>query len=488
MSIPASLIDEPAVIGPLGSLALSSVRPRAATLALRALRWHRDAERLGVRMPLFVVHDIGLLLACENSQLEIGPRAALGDRPKALMSQYQRLIGEIAASEAARRSQRLGMSDDLIVVLLCRLLGAVSQKLVSRAAYPNGVPLDAALFERLDAELGALFGRVSREHDLAALETLLADELYVLTVVDALDLDTLELFGMVGGDSAQGALAQVDLLSVLGRPEANDVVDFSLEILPSVLEAKRRAGASTHAAFGYAGLTRKGSLDNLVLTELAWDRTELMRRLADDEVLYYAREQARDEASRVHHFLVDASASMRGERATFARGMAVASAKKLLLGGEDVVLRFFDSRLREPHPAHSGRLPTGYLLSFKGEHGRNPARVFRELVHVLDLSRDAREPVVHVFTHAALYIPRELVAEVTARARMAAVFMLPSGGKLDLDYLDLMDAYWVIDHGVLASRSARAAEARRILDAVGTSRSKPKTIHAERRAVPDNAE
>ena len=142
-------------------------------------------------------------------------------------------------------------------------------------------------------------------------------------------------------------MAQVDLLGVLGQPEANDVVNFSLEILPSVLEAKTRPGAGTHPAFGYAGLARKGSIDSLVLSELAWDADELMRRLADDEVLYYAREQAHDEARRVHHLLIDASASMRGDRATFARGMALASAKKLLLAGEDVVLRFFDSRLYE---------------------------------------------------------------------------------------------------------------------------------------------
>jgi hypothetical protein len=472
MAVPEALLAEPGVTGPLGSLALSSVRPRAAELGLRALKWQRDLERLGVHMPLFVVHDVGLLLACENSELEFGPRAAVEGRAQALLPRYARLIEQVAESEAARRSRTLKMSDDLTVVLLTRLFSSVTRNLRATAPYASGVPLDAALFEQLDAQLPALFEAVNRSDDLAALEALLGAELYVLTVVDALDLDTLQLFGMVGRDSAEGALAQVDLLSVLGSPEANDVVDFSLEILPSVLEAKRRPGASSHAAFGYAGLARKGSLDNLVLTELAWDETELWRRLADDEVLYYAREQARDEARRVHHFLIDASASMRGERATFARGTAIASAKKLLLAREDVVFRFFDSRLYEAHPARAGRLPTGYLLSFKGEHGRNPARVFRELASVLDVVHDARDVVVHLFTHAALYIPRELVAKITACARMAAVFMLPSGGALDLDYLDLLDAHWVVDHDVLSSRHARAREARRILAQDDGSRSR----------------
>lgn len=475
MAVPEELARDPAVAGPLGSLALSVVVPHTPTLGLRALRWHRDLERLGVRMPLAVVHDIGLLLACANEQLEIGAR--IDARPllaqtrggEQLIEAYRELIAEVAECEAAQKSRSLALSDDIIVVLLARLLGSVSERVAVSATYVSGVPLDAALLERIEPQLPALYASVNRTRDIASLNELLSARLYVLTLVDSLDLDTLQLFGMLGGDAGQGGLAQVDLLAALGAPEANDVVDFSLEILPSVLEAKAKPGASSFAAFGYAGLARKGSIDSLVLTELAWDPDELSRRMTDDEVLYYSRELARDEARRVHHFLIDASASMRGERTTFARGMALASAKKLLLSGEDVTFRFFDSRLYEAHPARAGQIPVAYLLSFKGERGRNPSRVFAELARNLELSqaRDARDPVLHLYTHAGLYIPRETMAEVTRRAKVAAVFMLPSGGELHLDYLDLLDAHWVVDHGVLASKGARASEARRILDDVG---------------------
>ena len=50
---------------------------------------------------------------------------------------------------------------------------------------------------------------------------------------------------------------------------------------------------------------------------------------------------------RVHQVLVDGSASMRGVREVFARGLALALCKRLALLGEDVSLRFFDSRLYE---------------------------------------------------------------------------------------------------------------------------------------------
>ena len=475
MPVPPELFNDPAITGPLGSLALSNVRPHSPTLALRALRWHRDLERLGVRMPLAVVHDFGLLLGSPNEQLEIGPRTAAGELiaesggDSGLAARYRSIIDEVAVSETARRSRSLRMSDDMIAVLLARLFSIVSERIASPPPYPTGVPLDASLIDGIDGQLAALFRGVRRAFELDALTRLIEARLYVLTLVDALDLDTLQLVGMLGGDTGQGALGQVDLLGVLGAPEANDVVDFSLEILPSVLEAKARPGAGSYAAFGYSGLARKGSIDSLVLTELAWDEGELMRRMADEEVLYYAREQTRDEARRVHHILIDASASMRGERATFARGMAIASAKKLLLAGEDVVFRFFDSRLYEAHPARAGQIPIAYLLSFRGERGRNPGRVFSELERNLALAstRDIRDPVLHVFTHGALYVPRDVMAAIARRAKVSVLFMLPSGGSLDLDYLDLLDSHWVVDHNALASRAARAKEARRILGQVG---------------------
>ena len=165
---------------------------------------------------------------------------------------------------------------------------------------------------------------------------------------------------------------------MLGAPEANDVVNFSLEILPSVLETKTRPGAGSHAAFGYSGLARKGSIDSLVLTELAWDELELLRRIADDEVLYYAREQAHDEERRIHHMLVDASATMRGERATFARGMAIASAKKLLArrrGRGVPLLRL--APVRGAPGARRRSSPRRTCCRFKGERGRNPGARLR---------------------------------------------------------------------------------------------------------------
>lgn len=471
MPVPDSLLQDPSIAGPLGSLSLSLVRPHSSSLGLRALRWAEGLTRLGVSLPFVLVHDVGLLFAAPREQLVQGPRVApeilaarLPDGAR-LAASYAGVLQELGESEAARRAAQLKMSDDLVIVVLSRLLGTVAARTTAAPAYRAAVPVDATLFEEIDPQLPALLAATRRDFEASALAALEAGRLFVLTMADALDLDTLRLFGMLGSEASAGALAQVDLLAALESPEANDVVNFSLEILPSVLETKTRPAAGTSASYGYSGLGTRGSIDSMVLTELAWDDLELMRRIADNEVLYFAREQSRDEQRRIHYLLVDASASMRGDRQTFARGMAIATGKKLLLEGEEVAFRFFDSRLYELHRARNGQLPTAHLLAFKGERGRNPARVFAELATDLEVARhrDPRSPVVHLFTHAALYIPREMVQAVRERAHLAAVFILPSGGKLDLDYLDLLDAHWVVDHATLAHGAARADAAKSIL-------------------------
>ncbi len=473
MPVSAALAKDPAVIGPLGGLALSGVRAASPMMVIRAIRWYRDLARLGVHLPFFLVHDVGLLYAAPKEQLEIGPRAGLesvlGRTPRLaeLTTSYREVLGEIAQSEASARARTMRLSDDLVVVVLARVLGSLVQRAGARAPYPATIPFDPEMVRDIDGQLSQLFSAMPRAFELGVLDALARARLHVLTLADALDLDTLRLLGMLGPEStAAGALAHVDLLAALSSPSANDIVNFSLELLPSILETRRTQATGTHAVHGYAGLGSKGSLDSMVLTELAWDDDEFARRLVENEVLYYTREQAPDEARRLHYILIDASASMRGDRQVFARGLAIALGKKLQLSGEEVWMRFFDSRLYDVQRARPGQLPAAYLLGFKGERGRNPARVFSQLATELALlrARDQRDPVVHLITHAALHVPRPLVSEVRRQAHLFGVFILPSGGALDLEYLDLLEGHAVVDHATLSQKSARAAAATKIVD------------------------
>lgn len=473
MPVSPTLAKDPVVTGPLGGLALSGVRAASPMMVVRAIRWYRDLARLGLHIPFFMVHDFGLLYAAPKEQLEIGPRPGLDSvlarvpRSSELLGTYRGVLGEVSQSDASTRARSMRLNDDLVVVVLARVLGSLVQRTNVKAPYPATIPQDPEMVRDIDNQLPALFGAVQRNFELAALDALSRSRLHVLTLADALDLDTLRLLGMLGPEStAAGALAHVDLLAALSSPAANDIVNFSLELLPSVLETHRAKATGTHAVHGYAGIGNKGSLDSLVLTELAWDEHEFARRMIENEILFYTREQAPDEARRLHYLLIDASASMRGDRQVFARGLSIALGKKLQLAGEEVWMRFFDSRLYDVQRAKTGQLPAAYLLGFKGERGRNPARVFAQLATELALlrARDQRDPVVHLVTHAALHVPRQLVQEVRRHAHLFGVFILPSGGELDLDYLDLLEGHAVVDHATLSEKTARAAAATKIVN------------------------
>jgi hypothetical protein len=479
---------DPAVVGPLGSLLLSVVNVQAPMLLVRAIRWYRDLARLGVHLPFCMVHDIGHLYATPNEQYVFGPRTecaaalASSNAHTAVHGQYTAILAELAASELCARARAMRLTDGLVVVLLARLLGPLPKRMRTVASYPPSPPMDPELGHELDPQLPQLYGAIARNFEHAALEVFVQMRLHVLTLADALDLDTLRLLGMLGPESsAASALDNVDLLAAMSSPAANDIVNFSLELLPSILETHRTQAAGTHAVHGYAGLGTKGSLDSMVLTELAWDELEFARRMIENETLYYTREQAPDEAKRLHYVVIDASASMRGDRQVFARGLAIALAKKLQLQGEEVWLRFFDSRLYEVQKPRPGQLPIAYLLGFKGERGRNPARVFAQLATELALVRlrDARDPVVHMLTHAALHVPRSLVTEVARLAHLFGVFILPSGGTLDLDYLDLLEGHAVVDNDTLSEQKARTSAATRIVADVADANRKPSVTKSD---------
>src|SRR5450631_3433308 len=107
MPVSQALIKDVAVTGPLGGLALSCVRAASPMMVVRTLRWYRDLARLGLHLPLFMVHDIGLLYAAPKEQLDMGTRPAtepvLAKMPrlKDLHRVYRDMIGEIAQSEAS---------------------------------------------------------------------------------------------------------------------------------------------------------------------------------------------------------------------------------------------------------------------------------------------------------------------------------------------------------------------------------------------------
>src|SRR6185312_3283229 len=110
----------------VGTLALSHVRTQNPMAAVRAAAWSNTMGRLGVHLPLFIVHDVGLLMTSPRGAggIQLGPReallnvVALPDDARALLRQYGSLLSTIAASEVVEKATGWRLRDDLVAVLL----------------------------------------------------------------------------------------------------------------------------------------------------------------------------------------------------------------------------------------------------------------------------------------------------------------------------------------------------------------------------------
>ncbi len=474
----------PAELRALGGLALSAAGVTEAALGMRAVAWYNGLLRLGINVPMVVVSDLGaaLLGARETFAAPRDLPSLPGVNPadlQSLLHRYASVLTEIAATEIAERLSGARIDDAVITTLLARVLSPVVDRWRAPLRF-EPIPVNADALTRALMHLPQVWLATDRRAELEFLSHLAQHRLHLLLGIEQIDLDTVELLGLVGQEGSMPETEIVDLLAVFNSPDANDVVNFSLEILPSVLESKRGGGQQIFSVDGYSGVVPDGSLDSLVLTELANDDELFEQRFLDNEMLYYAHEAQDRPPPRTYQILVDASASMRGARTVFARGLAIALAKRMSLMGFEATVRFFDSRLYEPMRLRRGRsglhghgsLHVAGILAFKGERGRNYARVFSQLASELERIRDRASVTVYMITHAECHVPVELVRRVRESAELCGVFMLPSRGALDLEYLTALTHHDVVTDAALRDRSERATRALSIVEAASTASSR----------------
>ena len=442
----------------LATLVYSQVRPATVADAIVAVGWWNLLARLGLPVPLVVVHDLGLVIT--GGTLAGGREVRRdGGLETPLVTRYQTLLSRLSQSDTIADLAATPLRDDTVAVILARVLADLYLRWHgrSRLSAVGDLPGSAPAYEVDRAEL-------ARVHDPAwaasFIQRLVEQERTVLARVQQIDAGTLRLFGLFPVEGAGADLA--DLFRVVGTAGAADVVDFSLQLLPSLLETKRRPAAQRFSIDGYASVERRGNPDALLPAELAHDDEVFAIKALSDDLLYYGHERQNEVSRPLHYLLVDGSASMRGAREVFARGLALALAKKLaLVGGSagDVWLRFFDSRL---HPridlGRAARRDLPRLLGFRSERGRNYARVFSDLaVEVGRMVRDeGREVAITFITHGACQIPVATMKTLAATARLYGIFVLPSG-PLDLEYLPYLQGSQVVN----AESLARVADKRR---------------------------
>jgi hypothetical protein len=310
---------------------------------VRAAAWHNHLHRLGLSLPLVVVHDLGMLFTSGVRTTTGGGGAELRPRPdldrvslegpeRAAAQAYAQVLASLAESEVVSQAASWRLRDELVAVILTRMLDELYRRWPEpgKGIGAENLPLDPDAYARLD--VAGEFRRFDRRPLFSFLRFLAQNELPLYTSAEQIDLDTLKLLGLFrsSGDRL-AALDLVDLYQVFQTPSANDVVRFSLELLPAILETKRARGVQSMAIDGYASVERRGNLDRLILTELAFDDELFYRKFLGGDLYYYGHERPDEEERKLHYILIDASASMRGVRQVFARGLALTLAKKLAL-------------------------------------------------------------------------------------------------------------------------------------------------------------
>jgi hypothetical protein len=467
--------DDPRVMEALGGLCFSCVETNNPLAVVRAAQWYNLAAPLQAGLPFFLVHDVGLALSYGTTrQVSLRPKPRMLDAltqrrvlqrtpaDEGALQAYGRLLTVLARSTLAERMGTGGLSDNVMGALIAKVLEPVRDS-ASSSRRAVELPLSPMFYEDMEP-LDMLAPDAARQ--LMDLVKRIGERTtQVQVAAEQVDLDTLKLMQMMGGaESAGDGSAVLDFYRVLESPQAHDIVDFCLDLVPQVLETPRSRGAQTFAMGGYASIETKGSMDSLLPGELAYDDALFEQRWSENELLYFGREKDTRERQKLHYLLVDASAAMRGLRTTFSRGLALALAKKLTLRGEHVWLRFFDSRLHERMELTARSLKVPQILCFRSERARNGPRVFEELeADVGRLIREEGKDVLITFiTHGRLAIPEPALERLKSKAHVFGVFVLPSQ-ELDLPYVRHLTRSHVVNAEALQDPTARAAAAMNVL-------------------------
>ena len=423
--------------------------------------------RLGFDAPLYVVYDLqrllgGLTPAADSELMRVPGRATWDRRTSELFLRYAALLRALAATPVfesmARRPLPLAFEAVVMARIICDVsrkwmgpgprLAAAGQVALNSLEMP-ATPWELALTQDPAWSLGFMSHAVSMRH-------------VVVARGEQVDLGPLRLLGLFAGSARADLL---DLFHLMGSSLGGRAVEFSLQLLPSVLETKRSTASQRFSIDGYASVERRGSLDAILPSELAHDEDTFAHKVLSDELLFYGHERRLDSVLREHWVLVDTSASMRGLREIFARGLAVALCKKLALQGDGVTFRFFDSRLHRRIPAGSaGGHELPHILSFRSEHGRHYARVFDDLLGEARRAkrRGGRELAITFITHGECHIPSAIIEGLAATARLYGIFVLPSR-PMSLPYVPLLHRHHVVNQADFADVATRKGRALHIL-------------------------
>jgi len=339
-----------------------------------SVKWLRSTLKMKSPPPLGLVHDLGLNLTAEGSDFlnlsrDDPPyhRFLLELRSAPIIKELKELklnageIGMLIAQllEGAKFSDSCPAPEDRPLIQSCRLLEAALRENRSKTKPPdenrqrenNKSPfLNSKDLDNVKRRL----------QDLTKSKLRFLKDLYA-TPKESWDAD--RLAEMIPLDSLP--------------PTLTDLYSQLLTITPKLTFHDHR-GSQTSSCGGYHGLTHKGGLDNLALSEYLYPDALLQHRILNREALYYGREGEREKRRRMTLIITQSGLEMSGTTNHLARAMTLAAITILRNLGGDLRHSFFGSCWTTPSDPlkHNNRQK---LLSWQDNEGLNLEQPFARL-------------------------------------------------------------------------------------------------------------
>ncbi len=343
-----------------------------------SIKWLRPTLSTKNPPPLGLVHDLGLTLTSQNRKFLTANRDE---------SPYCNLLLELRANPIIEEIKELKLKDSEIGGLIAQLLKGI--KFDHNCQIPEGRPmvqscrlLEAALRrnrEKAQAKDARQPYKNSgppflKPEDMEKIRHRLLN----LTKSDIRFLK--DLYANPDKSSNQvidseNLAAMIPLESL--PPILTDLYSQLLTITPK-LKFHDHRGSQTYSCGGYHGLTHKGGLDNLALSEHLYPDVLLQHRILNHEALYYGREGEREKKCRMTLIITQSGLELNGTRNHLSRALTLAAISLASNLGGDLRHAFFGSKWNTPvDPLKPGQRQK--IISWKDNDGLNLETPFKQL-------------------------------------------------------------------------------------------------------------
>ena len=326
-----------------------------------SIKWLRSTLKTENSPPLGLVHDLGLVLTSENDAffnpdsgdspyrnflLELHSAPIIEELKKSKLSSLETgiLIAHLLAG--LEFSNSFPLPENRPLVQSCRLLEAALQKDIQTQKNSPG-NAEWPFFKSHDQEIIKRRLLLLSPSKIRFLKDLYANPKGAL--------DTKNLSAIVPAESLPPALTELysQLLSLAPRLTFNN-----------------HRGSQAYSCGGYHGLTHKGALDNLSLSEHLYAKSLLQHRILNREALYYGRDGESEKRRRITLIITQSGLEMSGTGNHLAKALTLTVTNKMQDQDGDLRQTFFSNTLS---PTTDPLTPNGrqQILSWKDDQSLN---------------------------------------------------------------------------------------------------------------------